>query len=109
VDIQAGLGEQATAETRDKNGQAIAFPTDVSYPVEKPRRTVIDRFGKIQILVNAAIPVNKVIVDTTPEEWNRQMAVNVGGVFLCSRQFPPPSSTDAWRNHQCFICERLLC
>ena len=38
---------------------------------------------------NAAIQVNKKIEDTTFEEWNRQMAVNVGGVFLCSKHFLP--------------------
>src|SRR5579863_5908833 len=38
---------------------------------------------------NAAIQVNKKIEDTTPEEWARQMAVNVGGVFLCSKYFLP--------------------
>ena len=38
---------------------------------------------------NAAIQVNKFIEDTTPEEWNRQMAVNVGGMFLCSKYFLP--------------------
>ena len=42
------------------------------------------------ILVNnAAIQVNKLIEDTTPDEWARQMAVNIGGVFLCSRAFLP--------------------
>jgi meso-butanediol dehydrogenase/(S,S)-butanediol dehydrogenase/diacetyl reductase len=38
---------------------------------------------------NAAIQVNKWIEDTTFEEWSRQMAVNVGGVFLCSKHFLP--------------------
>jgi NAD(P)-dependent dehydrogenase (short-subunit alcohol dehydrogenase family) len=38
---------------------------------------------------NAAIQVNKKIEETTFEEWNRQMAVNVGGVFLCCKYFLP--------------------
>ncbi len=51
---------------------------------------VRSELGALDILVNnAAIQVNKRIEDTTPEEWNRQMAVNVGGVFLCSRAFMP--------------------
>jgi NAD(P)-dependent dehydrogenase (short-subunit alcohol dehydrogenase family) len=33
--------------------------------------------------------VNKTVEDTLPEEWSRQMAVNVGGVYLCSRAFLP--------------------
>jgi len=51
---------------------------------------VRENLGPLDILVNnAAIQVNKLIEDTTPEEWSRQMAVNVGGVFLCSREFLP--------------------
>ena len=43
-------------------------------------------YSKIDVLVNnAAIQVNKTIEDTTFEEWNAQMSVNVGGVFLCSK------------------------
>ena len=38
---------------------------------------------------NAAIQVNKTIEDTTFEEWNREVAVNLGGVFLCSKYFLP--------------------
>jgi NAD(P)-dependent dehydrogenase (short-subunit alcohol dehydrogenase family) len=47
-------------------------------------------YSKIDVLVNnAAIQVNKTIEDTTFEEWNAQMSVNVGGVFLCSKFFLP--------------------
>jgi NAD(P)-dependent dehydrogenase (short-subunit alcohol dehydrogenase family) len=38
---------------------------------------------------NAAIQVNKFVEETTPEEWERQMAVNVGGLFLCVKYFLP--------------------
>lgn len=31
----------------------------------------------------------RLVEDTTIEEWNRQIAVNLGGVFLCSRFFLP--------------------
>jgi NAD(P)-dependent dehydrogenase (short-subunit alcohol dehydrogenase family) len=37
------------------------------------------------VFSNAAIQVNKTVEDTTIEEWNREMAVNVGGIFLCSK------------------------
>ena len=50
----------------------------------------IRAFGRVNILMNnAAIQVNKRIEDTTFEEWNRQLAVNMGGVFLCSKHFLP--------------------
>jgi len=33
--------------------------------------------------------INKTLEDTTVEEWNREIAVNLGGVFLCSKFFLP--------------------
>jgi len=41
------------------------------------------------LLNNAAIQVNKTVEDTTVKEWNREIAVNLGGVFLCSKFFMP--------------------
>jgi NAD(P)-dependent dehydrogenase (short-subunit alcohol dehydrogenase family) len=38
---------------------------------------------------NAAIQVNKTVEDTTFEEWNKQLSINLGGVFLCSKYFLP--------------------
>ena len=46
-----------------------------------------ERFGTIDLLINNAgvCPMTR-IQDTTLEEWNRVMAVNMGGVFLCCRE-----------------------
>jgi NAD(P)-dependent dehydrogenase (short-subunit alcohol dehydrogenase family) len=71
---------------------AIALQVDVSDPVSVLDLAVktLEVFPSVHVLVNnAAIQVNKTIENTTPEEWNRQMAVNVGGVFLCSKYFLP--------------------
>ena len=38
---------------------------------------------------NAAIQISKTVENTSVEEWNRQLAVNLGGVFLCSKFFIP--------------------
>jgi meso-butanediol dehydrogenase/(S,S)-butanediol dehydrogenase/diacetyl reductase len=44
-------------------------------------------FGKIDILVNnAGICHVAELVDTTDEQWDRTMAVNVRSMFLCSRE-----------------------
>lgn len=53
-------------------------------------RFVAEKFGAAHILVNnAAIQVSKSVQETTDEEWARQMAVNAGGVFLCTKHFLP--------------------
>jgi NAD(P)-dependent dehydrogenase (short-subunit alcohol dehydrogenase family) len=44
------------------------------------------KIGKIDILVNnAGIAVRKNALEISREEWDRVMAVNVSGMFLCSR------------------------
>jgi len=92
ADIDGAKAEDAAAEIRSKGGDARAFKADVADPssVGDLRSFVREECGSLAILVNnAAIQVNKLIENTTPEEWARQMAVNVGGVFLCSRAFLP--------------------
>ena len=46
-----------------------------------------EHFGNVDILINNAgiCPVSA-IADTSYEDWNRIMAVNMGGVFLCCRE-----------------------
>ena len=48
------------------------------------------RFKTLHVLVNnAAIGVYKTVLDTTTEEWDRCLAVNLRGVFLCSKYALP--------------------
>ena len=92
ADLDGLKAEQVAAELRAAGRDACAFQTDVADPasVASLQAFVDTTMGPLNILVNnAAIQVNKRIEETTPEEWNRQMAVNVGGVFLCSRAFLP--------------------
>jgi len=73
-------------------GSARAVRTDVAD--EASVRSLVDEtlnaYSKANVLVNnAAIQINKTVEDTTVEEWNREIAVNLGGVFLCSKLFLP--------------------
>jgi NAD(P)-dependent dehydrogenase (short-subunit alcohol dehydrogenase family) len=90
VDLDEPKAEEAAATIRAQGGDARAFKADVADPksVDSLQAFVHKELGPLDILVNnAPIQVSKKIEDTSPEEWNRQMAVNVGGVFLCSRAF----------------------
>jgi NAD(P)-dependent dehydrogenase (short-subunit alcohol dehydrogenase family) len=92
ADINAAAAAETAALIAAGGGTAVSFTTDVADPasVRRLADATVDRFHAVHILMNnAAIQVNKMIEDTTPEEWNRQMAVNVGGVFLCSKYFLP--------------------
>src|SRR5712691_4490736 len=71
-------------------GVAHAVETDVADPVSVERLVseTLRLFSKVHVLLNdAAIQVNKTVENTTFEEWTREVAVNLGGVFLCSKYF----------------------
>lgn len=73
-------------------GMAMPFKTDVSMPdsVQSLVEKTLTSFGKVNVLFNnAAIQINKTVVDTTFDEWNREIGVNLGGIFLCSKLFMP--------------------
>jgi meso-butanediol dehydrogenase / (S,S)-butanediol dehydrogenase / diacetyl reductase len=94
--VVADVNSQGAAETvkliTAGGGTAVEIDADVSNAdsVQKLVHTTLETFSRIDALVNnAAIQVNKTAEDTTVEEWNREIAVNLGGVFLCSKYFLP--------------------
>ena len=92
ADINFTGAEETVRQIDNINGAAKALETDVSKPdsVKKLVAYTIKNFSKIDILVNnAAIQINKTIEDMTFEEWNLQMSINIGGIFLCSKYFLP--------------------
>jgi NAD(P)-dependent dehydrogenase (short-subunit alcohol dehydrogenase family) len=92
ADINADSAAETVSLIVESGGKAIAITADVAVPesIQNLRDAATRQYDAVHILMNnAAIQVNKKIEDTTWEEWSRQMAVNVGGVFLCSRYFLP--------------------
>jgi NAD(P)-dependent dehydrogenase (short-subunit alcohol dehydrogenase family) len=92
ADLNLKGAEETVKQISINKGTAIAFKTDVSNPgsVQQLVSFTIKTYSRIDALINnAAIQVNKTIEDITFEEWNLQMSVNVGGVFLCSKHFLP--------------------
>ncbi len=91
LDIQQDLLTKAVASL-DAKDHTLALPCDVSDPQQvKAAFAQIDaRFGRLDALVNnAGIAVFKSILDTTVEEWNRVLAVNLTGPFLCTQAAAP--------------------
>jgi NAD(P)-dependent dehydrogenase (short-subunit alcohol dehydrogenase family) len=92
ADIQHSGALETVEQIRKLGGTSHAVETDVSNP-DSVRNLVAETlrvYGKVNVLFNnAAIQVNKTLEDTTVEEWNREIAVNLGGVFLCSKYFMP--------------------
>jgi NAD(P)-dependent dehydrogenase (short-subunit alcohol dehydrogenase family) len=92
ADINAAGARETLAEIEAAGGTGLAVETDVANPqsVQKLVATTLQAYQQVHVLLNnAAIQVNKTVEETTVEEWNREMAVNLGGIFLCSKFFLP--------------------
>ncbi len=74
---------------REAGGSALNLPTDITDWGQMDRLVTqsVERFGKLDVMVNnAAIGVGKPLLETSEEEWDRVMAVNIKGVFFgCKR------------------------
>lgn len=92
ADINFTGAQQTAAEIAGAGGVAKAVEVDVANAdsVQRLVGETVQAFGEIHVLYNnAAVQVSKSLEDTTVEEWNHQLAVNLGGLFLCSKFFLP--------------------
>jgi meso-butanediol dehydrogenase/(S,S)-butanediol dehydrogenase/diacetyl reductase len=73
-------------------GRTLIHPGDVSErgAAEALMAAALDRFGKLDVLVNnAGIAPSGPFLETSVEDWRRVMAVDVDGVFFCIRAALP--------------------
>lgn len=89
TDRQDKEGEQARRSLQSDGGDVAFWHLDVSR--EDEVRTVFSaiqqHFGRVDILVNNAgiSGVNKPTHEITEQEWDHLMAINVKGVFFCTK------------------------
>ena len=80
--------EEMAREIESAGGKAIATKTDVtdSKEVEQMAQRTIEKFGKIDILINnAGIIARSPVMDMKEDELDRTFEVNLKGVVLCSQ------------------------
>ena len=82
--------EEVLGELLDSGAEALSVTGDVSdeASVREMVGTIVERFGRIDVLVNNAgvsfiTPAEK----TSLADWNRTLAVNLTGPFLMCREF----------------------
>src|SRR5215831_17633987 len=88
VDLDRARGERVAAAIAAAGGESALFVADVSKgdAVAALVKAVVDRYGRIDILVNnVAISDNKHIFDISEEEWDRVLAVTLKSQFLMSQ------------------------
>ena len=83
---------ETAALVREQGRQAVAIRADVAVAEDVNRAVAeaTEQLGPIDILVNnAGYLVIKPIVETTLEEFDRTLAVNLRGLFLCVQAVLP--------------------
>ncbi|OYW34106.1 MAG: short-chain dehydrogenase [Rhizobiales bacterium 12-66-7] len=84
--IEGGVPTEALIA--QDGGSALFHRTDVSKAdeVEALVEAAVARFGRLDVIVNnACIRHPRRLTDLAEEDWNRMLAVNLTGVFLCCR------------------------
>jgi NAD(P)-dependent dehydrogenase (short-subunit alcohol dehydrogenase family) len=93
TDILDKEGQEVVKEIKNNGGMALFWHLDVSNEkeVQKTFADIHNKFGKIDVLVNNAgiAGVSKPTHEITEEEWDKVMAVNVKGVFFCTKHVIP--------------------
>lgn len=89
VDINLPEAERVGAEIAAAGGSALVLKADVtrSEEVAGMVKAVLDRWGTVDILVNAAGGFHRFapITDISEEEWDRVITLNLKTAFLCTR------------------------
>ncbi len=92
VNLHAEHGHETVRAITDQGGEAIFAQADVGVAeqVQAAVRAAVDRWGRIDVLVNdAAMMTFTPVVDLTVEEWDRVQQVNLRAVFLTCKYALP--------------------
>lgn len=87
--------QDTVKEVESRGGQALGVSCDVSKEEDTLRLATetLGRYGRIDVLVNNAAVYGRLkrrpFMEIPVEEWDRVMAVNLRGLFLCARAVFP--------------------
>ena len=88
VDVSADNAGQCAAAIQRRGGEALSVVCDVTdeHQVETMVARARDAYGAVDVLVNnAGILGGQSVLDMPLERWQRQLAVNLTGTFLCTK------------------------
>lgn len=92
VGRRADALEQTVAALRAAGGEACAVAGDITVPefAASAVGEVVGRWGRIDVLVNSAgAVIRKPCAETSVEEWDRVMDINLRAVFLMCHEVLP--------------------
>ena len=92
ADSSAPGGLETVQLIQAEGGLASFVQVDVSQAEQVNRmvETILSQHGRLDVLFNgAAILFYGTVVETTEDAWNRMLAINLTGTFLCCRAVLP--------------------
>ena len=97
VDINTAAADSLARALGEQGHDALSLTVDVSNPqqADAMAQATMERYGRIDALVNNAAVFQRPAMTRGPfdqvsvEEWDRLMAVNLRGTFLCARAVVP--------------------
>ena len=84
-------GQPTASSIVEQGGKAVYVPTDVAHwdSIDNAVSTAVERTRRLDVIVNSAVYLgshSKGLLETTEEDWDALMAVNLKGVFLCCKR-----------------------
>jgi NAD(P)-dependent dehydrogenase (short-subunit alcohol dehydrogenase family) len=92
VDAQKERAEDTVSLIRAEHGEAVAFAADVTRKAECEAMVaeVVGRWGGLDVLHNnVGIESRQLLMDTSEEEWDRVMAVDLKSMMLATQAAVP--------------------
>ena len=92
ADIDGDAAQAVADEVRDAAGSALAVRVDVTerHSVEEMVQAALERFGRIDVLVNnAGITRDAQVFKMSEEAFDQVIDVNLKGVFNCTQAVAP--------------------
>jgi meso-butanediol dehydrogenase / (S,S)-butanediol dehydrogenase / diacetyl reductase len=124
-DVNESEGGDTVETIARAGGQAMFVVCDVAREDDAKRLvdTAVGSFGKLDVLFNNAgiNPMEGNVVDMSVEQWRRVLAINLDGIFFCSRHAIPhlrangggriintasPSSFKGWTGNAAYIASK---
>jgi len=88
VDIDSATAAETAQAVRDLGRQSASIVADVSdnTAANAAVEQLMRQLGRLDVLVNnAGVETRAAFLEITPEQWQRQIAVNLTGTFNCSQ------------------------
>jgi 3-oxoacyl-[acyl-carrier protein] reductase len=87
-DVNLEEAQKTAKEIEDLGRKSLAFKADVtsSMQVQDMADKILDKFNKIDILINnAGITKDNLLLRMSEEDWDKVIAVNLKGTFVCTK------------------------